>query len=272
MENEVLVNETENVEETTEEIATETEDVEEVTSDEESVESEEDRINRLAEELANKKVDELLPKKIARREAKIRKELMSKYGKLETVVNAGLGTENTDEAVEKLTEFYKSKGINIPNEPTYSARDLEVLATDDANEIIEGGYDEIVEEVDRLAQKDVNSMTQREKLVFTKLANARKSIEEEKELESIGISKKDLESEEFKEFIKDLNPSLTLKRKYELYQKNKPKEEIKQIGSLQSGKSKDVKEYYSDKEISNMTLDDLDNDEVWEAVRKSMTK
>ena len=217
MENEVLVNETENVEETTEEIATETEDVEEVTSDEESVESEEDRINRLAEELANKKVDELLPKKIARREAKIRKELMSKYGKLETVVNAGLGTENTDEAVEKLTEFYKSKGINIPNEPTYSARDLEVLATDDANEIIEGGYDEIVEEVDRLAQKDVNSMTQREKLVFTKLANARKSIEEEKELASIGVSKKDLESEEFKEFIKDLNPSLTLKRKYELF-------------------------------------------------------
>ena len=269
--NEELVNETENVELTTEEIE-DVETPEEEPKEELQTESEEDRINRLAEELANKKVDELLPKKIARREAKIRKELMSKYGKLETVVNAGLGTENTDEAVEKLTEFYKSKGINIPNEPTYSARDLEVLATDDANEIIEGGYDEIVEEVDKLAQKDVNSMSQREKLVFTKLANARKSIEEEKELESIGVSKKDLESEEFKEFIKDLNPSLSLKRKYELYQKNKPKEEIKQIGSLQSGKSKDVKEYYSDKEISKMTLEDLDNDEVWEAVRRSMTK
>ena len=82
----------------------------------------------------------------------------------------------------------------------------------------------------------------------------------------------DLENEDFKEYIKDLNPSLSLKRKYELYQKNKPKEEIKQIGSLQSGKSKDVKEYYSDKEISKMTLEDLDNDEVWEAVRRSMTR
>ena len=147
--NEELVNETENVELTTEEI----EDVE--TPEEEPI---------------------ILPKKLARKEAKIRKELMNKYGRLETVVNTGLGTENTDEAVQKLTEFYKSKGINIPSEPTYSARDLEVLASDDANEIIEGGYDEIVEEVNRLAQIDVNEMSQRDKLVFTKLLITKRKV------------------------------------------------------------------------------------------------
>lgn len=261
--NEELVNETENVELTTEEI----EDVE--TPEEEPKEELQEPVEEM---IPKSKAEEMVKKRLLRQENKLRKEYAKKYGRLETVVNAGLGTESTEEAVNKLTEFYESKGINIPNEPRYSDRDLEVLASAEADEIISSGYDDIVEEVDRLAQLDVNSMSQREKLVFTKLANARKSIEEEKELESIGISKKDLESEEFKEFIKDLNPSLSLKRKYELYQKNKPKEEIKQIGSLQSGKSKDVKEYYSDKEISNMTLDDLDNDEVWEAVRKSMTK
>lgn len=261
--NEELVNETENVELTTEEI----EDVE--TPEEEPKEELQEPVEEM---IPKSKAEEMVKKRLLRQENKLRKEYAKKYGRLETVVNAGLGTESTEEAVNKLTEFYESKGINIPSEPRYSDRDLEVLASAEADEIISSGYDDIVEEVDRLAQLDVKSMSQREKLVFTKLANARKSIEEEKELESIGISKKDLESEEFKEFIKDLNPNLTLKRKYELYQKNKPKEEIKQIGSLQSGKSKDVKEYYSDKEISNMTLDDLDNDEVWEAVRKSMTK
>lgn len=261
--NEELVNETENVELTTEEI----EDVE--TPEEEPKEELQEPVEEM---IPKSKAEEMVKKRLLRQENKLRKEYAKKYGRLETVVNAGLGTESTEEAVNKLTEFYESKGINIPSEPRYSDRDLEVLASAEADEIISSGYDDIVEEVDRLAQLDVNSMSQREKLVFTKLANARKSIEEEKELESIGISKKDLESEEFKEFIKDLNPSLTLKRKYELYQKNKPKEEIKQIGSLQSGKSKDVKEYYSDKEISKMTLEDLDNDEVWDAVRRSMTK
>lgn len=261
--NEELVNETENVELTTEEI----EDVE--TPEEEPKEELQEPVEEM---IPKSKAEEMVKKRLLRQENKLRKEYAKKYGRLETVVNAGLGTESTEEAVNKLTEFYESKGINIPNEPRYSDRDLEVLASAEADEIISSGYDDIVEEVDRLAQLDVNSMSQREKLVFTKLANARKSIEEEKELESIGVSKKDLESEEFKEFIKDLNPSLSLKRKYELYQKNKPKEEIKQIGSLQSGKSKDVKEYYSDKEISKMTLEDLDNDEVWEAVRRSMTK
>jgi hypothetical protein len=267
--NEELVNETENVELTTEEIEdVETPEEEPIEELQEPEESEEERINRLV----NEKVDAILPKKLARKEAKIRKEYASKYGKLETVVNAGLGTSDIEEATTKLNDFYKSKGINIPTEPTYSARDLEVLATDDANDIIDGGYDEIVEEVNRLAQKDVNSMTQREKLVFTKLANARKEIEEARELDSIGVNKDILNDEEFKKYVAKLNPSLSLKEKYEMYLEKQPKKEIKQMGSMKSGKTSDVKEYYSDKEIGSLSLDDLDNDEVWNAVRRSMTR
>ena len=44
------------------------------------------------------------------------------------------------------------------------------------------------------------------------------------------------------------------------------------MGSMKSGKTSDIKEYYSENEINNLSLDDLDNDEVWNAVRRSMTK
>ena len=69
--NEELVNETENVELTTEEIEdVETPEEEPIEELQEPEESEEERINRLV----NEKVDAILPKKLARKEAKIRKE------------------------------------------------------------------------------------------------------------------------------------------------------------------------------------------------------
>ena len=57
-----------------------------------------------------------------------------------------------------------------------------------------------------------------------------------------------------------------------MYLEKQPKKEIKQMGSMKSGKTSDIKEYYSENEINNLSLDDLDNDEVWNAVRRSMTK
>lgn len=264
MENEELVNETENVELTTEEI----EDVETP----ETTPIEEEVTEPVEEMIPKSMAEEMVKKRLARQENKLRKEYAKKYGRLETVVNTGLGTENTEEAVEKLTEFYKSKGINIPSEPQYSARDLEVLASAEANDIISDGYDTIVEEVNRMAQTDPNEMTDREKLLFTKLANARKEIEEARELDSIGVNKDILSDEKFKNYVAKLNPNLTLKEKYEMYLETQPKKEIKQMGSMKSGKTSEIKEYYSQKEIESLSLDDLDNDDVWNAVRRSMTR
>lgn len=264
MENEELVKETENIEETIEETTTESEGIEDATPVEETVEeTEDDRVNRLV----NEKLDEILPKKLARREAKIRKEYANKYGRLETVVNAGLGTENTEEAVDKLTKFYQQKGINIPNEPRYSERDLEVLADAEANEVISDGYDEIVSEVNRLANLG-DSMSQRDKLVFTRLANKRKELEERKELTAMGVN--ELEPE-FLSFESKLNPKLSLKEKYEMYLAQKPKKPNNIIGSMKGTPENKVKDYYSPEEISKLTDEDLNNPQVWEAVRKSMT-
>ena len=137
--NKELVEETENTELTAEEI----EDVQTP----ETTPSEEETTEPVEEMIPKSMVKDIVEKRLARQENKLRKEYAKKYGRLETVVNTGLGTNSTDEAVEKLTEFYQSKGISIPSEPQYSQRDLEVLANDEAEDIITDGYESIVEEV-----------------------------------------------------------------------------------------------------------------------------
>lgn len=257
--NEELVEQTENTELTAEEI----EDVESIEE-----QPQEETTNEPVEETFTKEqVDSMLAKKLARKEAKIRKEYEKRYGSLEKVVNAGLGTENIDEAVAKLTDFYKTKGIEVPQ---YSVdEDTETKAAKyEAQEIINSGYEDIVDEVDSLAQIPIEQMSTGDKVKFKMLAEERKRLEEQKELASIGVNKLD---DDFKEFSKKLNPELSLKEQYELYEATKPKKEIKQMGSMKSGDSSDAKEYYTEEEISNMSLDDLDKPGVWERVRRSMT-
>ena len=70
--------------------------------------------------LVNEKVDELLPRKLERAKSKMQREYMEKYGRTETVLKAGLGVENLEQATNKLADFYKSKGIAIPDQNTYS--------------------------------------------------------------------------------------------------------------------------------------------------------
>lgn len=255
---------TENVEQTTEQ----TEVVEETTEQSDVVETTEPKLYTEAE--FNKKLDEVLAKKIAHKTARIKKEYENKYSKVETVLNAGLGTKNIDEATDKLASFYKQKGISIP-EPKYSERDLELLANAEAEDIIQAGYDEVVEEVDRLADKGLEKMTPREKIMFKKLAEKRQAMEDEKDLASIGISKSIVNDKEFVEFADKLNPNLSLKEKYEMYSQFKPKSKVEPIGSMKNSNTAKVKEYYTAEEINRMTDEDLDDPKVWEAVRRSMT-
>ena len=103
------------------------------------------------------------------------------------------------------------------------------------------------------------------------MADERKRMEDEQDLASIGISKSAIEDADFKEFEKNLNPSLSLKKKYEMYQQTKPKKEVTKIGSMTGTKENKVKDYYSPEEIERLSDEDLDNEQVWEAVRRSMT-
>ena len=224
----------------------------------------------------NQKLDEVIPKKIARREEKIRKEYERKlkdYEYAEQVLNAGMGTSNIKEAINNLKEFYTQKGIEIPQyQDRPNQYDMEAGAEKEAQAIIDSGYEDIIEETDRLASIGVDKMTPRDKIMFKKLAVERKRIEQLKEINDLGITMEDIDSKEFKDFSKYLDPSMSLKEKYEFYQKIKPKEKIESIGSMKNESPSVVKDFYTQEEIAQLSEDDLDDPKVWNAVRNSMTK
>lgn len=269
---ELVSNETENVEEQTTEENVDTES--ETESTEENVEEtkEEENIRTYTDD----EVNEIAKKRAARVEKKLRREYEKKYSKLGNVLNAGLGTSNIEEATTKLEDFYKEKGVNIPDsyEPKLSDEDTEVLANKDAEDIISSGYNDIVEEVDRLANIGVENMSYRERVMFNKLAETRKTIEDEKELASIGVFKEQIEDNDFKDFAKKLNPSMSLKEKYEMYQSFKPKKEIKQMGSMKSGASNtELKDFYTYEEASKFTDSDYkEHPELYKIIENSMLK
>ena len=71
-------------------------------------------------------VDDIVGKAKYRAKAQMKKEYDRKYGKLENVLRAGTGKETVEEMTDTFSQFYRGKGIDIPTEPTYSAKDLEV--------------------------------------------------------------------------------------------------------------------------------------------------
>ena len=271
MENENLVTDvTENVELPTEEVV---EGVQTESEGQDSVQNVE-QPKTYTEEEFNARVDELLAKKIARKEARIRKEYDKKYGKLENVLKAGTGIENVDELADTFTDFYTRKGIEIPSEPTYTDSDMKVLANAKAKEIIESGFDDVVEEVDSLAALGDN-MSPMDKLVFVKLAEYRKSEEERKELAKIGVGAKALEDKDFIEFAEKLNPSMSIKDKYEMYNQYKPKPKVETMGSMKNTTNNDsgVKDFYTRDEALKFTKKDFDkNPALYKAVEQSMLK
>jgi hypothetical protein len=252
LENENLV--TEEVTENTEETAEETTAAEEVVAEKTYTQSE---------------LNEIMGKRLARQEAKIRKEY-EKHNELAEVVKAGIGKEDVGEAADSLREFYIKKGYKMP-EKKQDTRDIEVLARADAEEFIADGFDEVVREVDRLTEKGVANMTPREKAMFKVLAEHRQATENSQELERIGVPKDVAESKDFKDFAAQFNPKTPIADIYDIYNKTKPKKNYQTIGSMKQSQESKVKDYYSPEEIERLTEEDLDDPKVWEAVRRSMT-
>lgn len=224
---------------------------------------------------SEEEVNEIVGKRLARNTAKIRKEYEKKYGQLENVLRAGTGKENVEEMTDTFAKFYESKGIQIPKEPTYSDRDVEVLAKAEASDIIKAGLDDVIEEVDRLADIGVAKMTAREKVVFRELAEYRKNAEASRELSKIGVTEDVYTSKDFKEFASQFNSTTPVTKIYEIYNKMQPKKEVKTMGSLKNTTQDDsaVKDFYSFDEASKFTVKDYDkNPALYEAVRRSMLK
>lgn len=221
------------------------------------------------------RLNEVMPRKIARKEAKIRKEYERKYGGLEEVLRAGTGKENVDEMTDTFRQFYQSKGINVPQKPAYTDKDIEVLARAEADEIIRGGFDEVVEETDRLASLGVENMTARDKAVFRTLAEYRNSTERGRELSAIGVTEDVYNGKEFQEFASKFNPNTPIRDIYDIYAKTQPKKDIKTMGSMKNSDNGEngLKDFYSYEEAMKFSKADFDkNPELYKRVQESMLK
>lgn len=246
---------TENVEQTTEQ-------------NEEVVEQKEEKL------FTQKQLDEIVRKNVSRNAAKIRKQYErenQKYRDLGDVLRAGTGKESVEDMTETFREFYTQKGIQVPKKQSYTDKDIEVLAMSEAQEIINLGLDEVIDEVDRLTEIGFDKMTAREKKVFKTLAEYRKAAEEHSELAKIGVTEEVYNSKEFRDFAGKFNPNTPITDIYNIYSKMQPKKEVRTMGSMKQSQAPKVKDFYTEEEISRLTEEDLNDEDVWNAVRRSMT-
>lgn len=220
-------------------------------------------------------VDAIVGKRVARNTAKITKQFERKYGGLTEVLKAGTGKESVEEMTDTFKQFYQKKGIQIPQEPTYSARDIELLARAEANDIIKSGFEEVVDEVDRLAEIGADNMTPREKAVFKVLAEHRQTTERGNELAKRGVTEDVYSSKEFAEFASQFNSSVPISQVYDIFEKTQPKKQHQTMGSMRNSDSGDtgVKDFYTPEEARRFTKKDFDkNPALFAAVEKSMLK
>ena len=228
-----------------------------------------------AKTYTQEEVDAIVGKRIARTKAKIEKDYQRKYGDLEEVLKAGTGKENVEELTDTFKQFYAKKGIQMPEKPNYSAKDIEVLARAEAEDIIRSGYEEVVDEVDRLTQLGAANMTAREKAVFKALAEHRQSAERGMELSKLGVTEDVYNSKEFRDFAGKFNANIPITDVYDIYKQTQPKKEIKTMGSMKNTSSTDngVKDFYTVEEARRFTKADFDkNPALFKAVQNSMTK
>ena len=224
---------------------------------------------------SQEEVDAIVGKAKARAKAKIEKDYQRKYGGLEEVLKAGTGKESVEEMTDTFAQFYRSKGVKIPEKPNYTARDIEVLARAEADEIIRSGYEDVVEEVDRLTAVGAANMTAREKAVFRVLAEHRQNAERGRELQKIGVTEDVYNSQDFRDFAGKFNPNTPINDIYDIYAKTQPKKEIKTMGSMKTNTSADngLKDFYSYEEAMKFTKADFDkNPALYKKVQESMLK
>ena len=158
------------------------------------------------EKMVNDRINDILPKKIEREKRKIEKQYSDKlanYEETSSILKAGMGAKNISEANQKMREFYKEQGIDIPvySKPRYSEEDEKILGKAEASKIIDLGFEEMQEEANRLAAIGVDKMTPREKVMFNTLADELTHQKQVKELAELGVKEEILSNSEFKEFI-----------------------------------------------------------------------
>ena len=286
MENEEMLeqtNETENVEtQTTEEFEdkgielTDTADTEE----QETVKEKEAVKQSLRELLKNNpdyqdEFSEMVKTRLDRQERGFQKEL-SKYKDTENVLKSALHVNDMDEANKKLREYYEGEGIKLPEvyKPGLSSREIEVLAKADAQDFINEGYDSMVNEANRLASKKYENLNERERVIFNTLAEKLTEENNKRELLKLGAKEDVLGDKDFITFKNKFNSNTPIGDIYSLYMKTQDgtKKPVAMGSMKDTTAQKEVKSFYSPKDVENMTDDDWNKPGAWEKVLASMKK
>lgn len=232
------------------------------------------------EKMVNDRVNTLLPKKIEREKRKMEKQYsdrLAKYEETDSILKAGLGTKDISESNQRMREFYKEQGIDIPvySKPRYSEEDEKILGKAEASKIIDLGFEEMQEEANRLATIGVDKMTPREKVIFNTLADELTYQKNKKELAKLGANEELLSNNEFKEFASQFNSKTPIKTIYEMYNvthQSKPRTEKEKIGSMKNPVSKEEKDFYTPDEVKALTPEEWEKPGVWEKVMASQRK
>ncbi len=266
--------------------STELEEVDEESEDnsEEENQPNEDEVNQnskslnelLAENPAlQEEFNERMQSRLKRQKDKLTREYTNKYSRIEDLLTAGVGGKSVEENTQLLENMLKEQGIEIPdNKPRYSREEVEILANHEANSIIEAG--ETIEELNRLLKIGYENMTDRDKVIYKKLAEAKKTEDDRKAIRSLGINEDFLNNKEFKDFEKefDIPANMPFAKKYQLFQKiqnkNKDTSNAGRPGSMKNNDSKVEKDTFTSEEIDLLRPEDYDDPKIMAKVRKSM--
>lgn len=230
------------------------------------------------EKMVNDRINDILPKKIEREKRKMEKQYsdkLAKYEETDSILKAGLGTKDISESNQRMREFYKEQGIDIPaySKPRYSEEDEKILGKAEASKIIDLGFEEMQEEANRLAAIGVDKMTPREKVMFNTLADELTHQKQVKELAELGVKEEILNNSEFKEFASQFTSKTPIKTVYEMYTAtHQPKQKAEKIGSMKNTVSKEEKDFYTPDEVKALTPEEWEKPGVWEKVMASQRK
>lgn len=237
---------------------------------EEVQETEEPQGKFYTDEEFNKAVNEIADRRVARKMRKLEREL-DKYKDTENVLKSQIGGETIDEVNSNLRKLYTDEGVELPTK--YISEDTEYTeyqAKRDADDFIAEGYDAIRDEANRLAGIGYENLSKKDQLVFSKLCTALDHEDDIKILKGLNVDTKILEDKDFIEYREQFNRNVPLTKIYEMYSgihENK----INTPGSLSNNTTVES-EFFTDEEIENLSMEDLDDPAIWEKLRKSQTR
>ncbi len=250
----------------------------------EVVDNEATQENQQEKQITQEDIDNAVKSRVGRVERKYKRELAEKDNELEELrqlkntLRQGLELNEDDDVLEKVNNFYKEQGIDIPKfESSSNKRDNQRLGKLDAQDLIDlADFDEIQNRANELAsKKQKGKITQREDAEFMRLGNYLTNELKIKELKDKGIDENILKDKDFEEFSKKFNSDISMSDIYNFYSKLNHKEVTKPVstGSVKSsvGESK-VKTYYTSEEVDRLTSKDLDNPTIFKNVMASMKK